>query len=383
VPDAGAEVAYAEGVFPSPVAFAAGWTMLLAYAVVCPWEAVAIGNLLARVVPAMDSHALYRLGRRTIFAPRVAAGLGLTALVAGVNYRGIRPSGLFQDATTIGLCAIIAVFVVLGLARGSSANLAPPFSVPGAGGAALSTLLVLQVVPYFMSGFESVAKGAEEAREGLDPGSLPRAMRLAVVAGVVFYVGIVGVVSFVHPWRAIVDGHIGTEAAFERAFGSRLVAQLILLAAFLSLLKVMNGNFVAATRLVYALARRGLIHPALAAVHPRFGTPGRAVLLLAALTAGALLLGDAALVPISDVGSLAIALGWLSACAACLARCREARLAAALGALVSAAMVAMKVLPPVPGSLGRVEWLALAGWVALGALAWLTRRRPRDHADQQ
>src|SRR5580765_2165864 len=45
IPDAGAEIAYSEGVFPAPVSFAAAWTMVLAYAIVCPWEAVAIGNL--------------------------------------------------------------------------------------------------------------------------------------------------------------------------------------------------------------------------------------------------------------------------------------------------------------------------------------------------
>src|SRR5262249_39163040 len=45
VPDAGAEIAYVEGVLPPALGFAAGWTMVLAYAIVCPWEAVAAGNL--------------------------------------------------------------------------------------------------------------------------------------------------------------------------------------------------------------------------------------------------------------------------------------------------------------------------------------------------
>jgi basic amino acid/polyamine antiporter, APA family len=58
IPDAGAEIAYAETVFPPFVAFAGAWTMVLAYAIVCPWEAVAVGNLLARIFPALDSIAL-------------------------------------------------------------------------------------------------------------------------------------------------------------------------------------------------------------------------------------------------------------------------------------------------------------------------------------
>jgi len=40
------------------VSFAAGWTMILSYAIVCPWEAVASGNLLARVFPAKQIAAI-------------------------------------------------------------------------------------------------------------------------------------------------------------------------------------------------------------------------------------------------------------------------------------------------------------------------------------
>ena len=55
IQDAGAEIAYTEGVFAPWASFAAAWTMVLAYAIVCPWEAVAVGNLLARLRPAMNA----------------------------------------------------------------------------------------------------------------------------------------------------------------------------------------------------------------------------------------------------------------------------------------------------------------------------------------
>src|SRR5437764_4122988 len=133
--DAGAEIAYTEGVFPPFVSFAAGWTMLLSYAIVCPWEAVATGNLLARVFPSLNSYELYSIGGSAIYAPRLAVGLALTVLITVVNYRGIKPSGLFQDVMTFGLLATFAIFTVLGFARGSSANMRPLFSHGGAAGA--------------------------------------------------------------------------------------------------------------------------------------------------------------------------------------------------------------------------------------------------------
>jgi basic amino acid/polyamine antiporter, APA family len=380
IQDAGAEIAYTEGVFPPLVSFAAGWTMVLSYAIVCPWEAVATGNLLARVFPSLNSYQLYSIAGTPIYAPRLAVGLALTALIATVNYRGIKPSGIFQDVMTFGLLATFAIFTVLGFAKGSPSNMLPLFSQPGAAGPWLSIFLVMQIVPYFMTGFESVAKGSEEAKAGFDPKNFTTAIYAALIAGFLFYVIIVAVVTYVYPWQEIVSGHVRTEVAFERTFGSRSIAQLVLFGAFLSLLKIFNGNFVAATRMLYAIGRRNLVHPSLGRVHPVHGTPMVAVALMAALTAAAAMFGDALLVPVTEVGSLAVGVGWLSACAAYLARRRgwnanESAAMAIAGCVVSIAIVLMKIVPGVPGSFSRPEWIAFAGWSAFGLIVWLARPR--------
>ena len=381
IQDAGAEIAYTEGVFPPLVSFGAGWTMILSYAIVCPWEAVATGNLLARVFPGLNSYHLYTIDGSPIYAPRLAVGLALTALITIVNYRGIKPSGLFQDVMTFGLLATFAIFTLLGFAKGSAANMQPLFSQPGPAGPWLSIFLVLQIVPYFMTGFESVAKGSEEARAGFDPRNFTTAISAALVAGFMFYVIVIAVVTYVYPWQEIVSGHVRTEVAFERTFGSHAIAQLILFGAFLSLLKIFNGNFVAATRMLYAIGRRNLVHAALGRVHPVHGTPTVAISLMAVLTAAAAMFGDAILVPVTEVGSLAVGVGWLSACAAYLARRRrdghanESGTMAMVGCLVAVAIVLMKIVPGVPGSFSRAEWIAFVAWSAFGLGFWLARRR--------
>lgn len=368
IPDAGAEIAYTERVFPRALSFGAGWMMVLAYAIVCPWEAVAIGNLLARIFPAMNDVALYTVVGKTITLPRLLAGLALTGAIGWINYRGIRTSGRFQDITTLGLLACFAVFVVLGFGRGTPANAQPLFA---SSGAVVSVLLVLQIVPYFMTGFESIAKASEEARPDLDARTLSRTITVAMGAGGLFYILVVAVVALVYPWTDLVIQHLGTEMAFARAFGSPWIARLILAGALLSLFKVFNGNFVAATRLLYAMGKRGLVHPALGAVHPRFATPAFAIGLVTALTAAAAFLGDALLVPITEVGSAVSGIGWSAACLAFIALARRTgdrrgTAIAAVGAIVGVAIVVMKVIPAVPGSFGWPEWVALGGWCALG-----------------
>src|SRR5262245_16997085 len=106
---------------------------------------------------------------------------------------------------------------------------------------------------------------------------------------------------------------VGAYQTFGRAFGSPAIARLILFGAFLLRLKVFNGNFVAATRMLDAVRRRILVYPSLARVHPSFGTPVVGVTLTGVSTIAASVPGDAIFVPISEVGTLAVGGGWARA----------------------------------------------------------------------
>jgi basic amino acid/polyamine antiporter, APA family len=144
----------------------------------------------------------------------------------------------------------------------------------------------------------------------------------------------------------------------------------------LSLFKVFNGNFVAASRLLFAMARRGLLTDQLATVHAQNQTPATAVVATGIATGLCMFLGSAILVPISEVGSVASATGWFAVCAAFLYTRPGARdyLIGLLGALVGLAMVLMKFLPFVPGHFSGWEWLALGIWIVIGTAIG----RPRD-----
>src|SRR5713226_811370 len=103
MPDAGSEIAYTAAVFPAGVSFAVGWMMVLAYLIVCPWEAVAIGRLLSYLLPQLNTIELYELAGYPVYLPHLALGLALTAAITAINYRGIRLSATFQNLTVFGL----------------------------------------------------------------------------------------------------------------------------------------------------------------------------------------------------------------------------------------------------------------------------------------
>ena len=377
MPDAAGEVAYTSAVFPRAVSFATGWMMTLAYFIVCPWEAVAIGRIVSYIVPGIDSMELYRIAGRPVFLPHLVIGLALTALLTGLNYRGVRLSATFQNWTSFGTLGLFIVFVGLGVSRGSPHNVAPLFTHAPL----VSILLVIQIVPYFMTGFESVGKAAEEASPDFRARGFLRAIWMAIFVGIAFYASIVAAVAFVAPWRRLTSEKFMTAVAFQQALGARWIVNIILVAALLSLFKCFNGNFVAASRLVFALGRRGMITASAGRIHARHQTPSTAVLYVGLSTAACMLLGDAILVPVTEVGSVACAVGWSAACAACLALGWKARpgatpltiverITALFALLVGVAMALMKLVPAIPGHFSVSEWLVLGIWLVVGAIAY-------------
>jgi basic amino acid/polyamine antiporter, APA family len=365
IPDAAGEVAYTAKVFPPLVSYATGWVMMLVYFIVCPYEAIAIGRIAGYLFPGLNRWELYRLSGYSIYLPHLILGLALTATFTAMNYRGIQISARFLRWTTFAVLGLVAFFSLAGLQSGSLANFRPAFSH----GPLISILLVLQIVPYFMTGFDAVGKCAEEASPEFQGKNFSTAVILAIVVGFVFYAVIIASVSYAVPWQSITGEKFATAVAFERALKSRWIVNLIMVTGLISLLKIFNANLVAASRLLFALGRRNLVEPSLARVHTANQTPYVAVVCVGVAIAAAIFLGNSILVPISEVGSVASALGWMAACAAYykLSPTAGGRKMALIGTTVTFLMVLMKVLPFVPGHFTRYEWIALFLWCALGA----------------
>jgi amino acid transporter len=366
LPDAAGEAAYTAQVFPPIISYFTGWMMMLAYFIVCPWEAVAVGKLAAYIFPSLNSFELYRVAGQPVFLPRLALGVGLTVFLAVLNYRGIRWSASFQSWTTAMVLLLFVLLLGISADRGAPRNFHPAFRTTPF----VSILLTLQIVPYFMTGFESVPKLAEEAHPGFRSTGFFRAIVMALLVGTGFYVLAVAAVAYVAPWQGLIGKRFATAIAFEQALGARWPVRLILIMALFGLFQCFNGNFVASSRLLFAYGRRGTIPSRFGEVHETFLTPSVAILGITAGTLAGLLLGDALLVPVTEVGSMASALGWLATCLSfwLVEKRISLRAVTGLGIVVSLLLFLMKVLPVVPGHFSPAEWIALGIWLALGAI---------------
>jgi basic amino acid/polyamine antiporter, APA family len=374
IPDAAGEAAYVARFFPEVVSFGTGWMMFLSYLLTCPFEALAAGRISGYLFPSLNTIELYRIGGYPVYLPHVLLGLTLTVLLTWLNYRGIQASTRLSKTTTFTFLTMVVLFALAGATHGSAANFHPLFSHAPL----LSILLVWQVVPWLVSGFESVGKVAEEASPEFAGRNFAVAINLTIFSGLIFFLVVITSVSYVAPWQSLHSNQqFPTAVAFERALHAHWIVLLVMGSALVALIQAFNANIVASSRLLFAMSRRNLLNPRMSRVHPRNQTPSTAVITVGIVTALIIFLGEALLVPILEVGALSAAIAWMAACASYYKMKPRGlgRAAAVFGLLVTTVMILVKVVPFIPGHFTWHEWLALAIWGVLGVAIRATRQR--------
>lgn len=275
LPQAGGGYVYLREAYGRAVAFLYGWKCLL---VMDPGITAALAVGLASYVGYI-AH-LSALGERLV-------GIAAIAVGALVSMSGISFSARVMQWLTafkLGALALIAVLAFsLGAGRWTKvAQRAGSDSLPGA----LAPALVGAFFAF--GGWWEIGKLAGEAR---DPErTLPRALAFGVVAVTAIYVVTTGVFLYLVPLERVTSSEAFAAAAGEALFGragGSVFAVVVIVAIAGSILALL----MALPRVYYAMARDGLFLRAVAAKHPRFGTPARATAIQATLASLLVLLG--------------------------------------------------------------------------------------------
>jgi len=404
LPLAGGELSFAYKAFGSLMAFIIAWMLALGYISITPFETIAIGQLLETLIPAIASDALYHvdLGNEP---ERVALSTILPGLLVGVyliwlNYKGAKNSAKFQLFVVYGMVACTVIFTVAALFKGDISNLQPLFagtedysSQWAAAPAAIVSVLV--VVPFFMAGFDAIPQAAEESGTSMQPRQLGIAILVSIVTGAFFYVLIILAVAMAMPWTISSKLPMTTSAVFEEAFGFAWAAKLVIFTALLGLITTLNGMYIASSRVLFSMARGGLLPHWFAEVHPLHHTPKNAMLFVGVISLLGPFVGKSALTPIVNCASLVFTIAMAITCASTI---RLRSLAPGLerpfraptpliylGMLVAIVLISLMVLPQSPGQLGNLEFTISGIWFLLGLPLFFWRQYqhpvPKDERD--
>ncbi|QNM95755.1 ethanolamine permease [Chitinimonas koreensis] len=265
IPHAGGPFAYARRAFGPAGGFLAGIATLIEFVFAPPAIALAIGAYLNVQFPGID--------------PKVAA-VGAYLVFMALNIVGVGIAAAFELFVTV--VAIGELLVFMGV-------VAPGFSLANfvRGGwsgqdefglAAWSGMFAaIPFAIWFFLAIEGAAMAAEEAHEPRR--TIPRAYIGGILTLLVLAVGVMVFAGGAGDWRALSNINDPLPQAMKMIVGaeSGWLHMLVWIGLF-GLVASFHGIILGYSRQIFALGRAGYLPRALAAVHPRFRTPHRAIL---------------------------------------------------------------------------------------------------------
>jgi amino acid transporter/nucleotide-binding universal stress UspA family protein len=270
----------------------AGWANWLGLAFASAFYMVGFGEYI-RVIFGLTGPLM--LGPIALPAVKTIAFLG-GALFVTVNYIGAKETGRLQNIIVILLVAILAVFTVVGALRADPANLPP-----SKGFGPMMTTTGLIFVSYL--GFVQITSVAEEIQE---PGkNLPRAVIGSVLLVSVIYALVLIVMAAAVEQGFIAEQQVAGNIAVVEV--GRLIlgpagAIALLVGGLLATASSANASILASSRINFAMGRDKILTPSINEVHPRYGTPYRAIAITGALILGFIAAGNVEL--LATLGSV-------------------------------------------------------------------------------
>jgi APA family basic amino acid/polyamine antiporter len=204
--------------------------------------------------------------------------IGVIAVLSAINYVGVKPGSRLQTWFTAGKLLAVGLILLAGALLGGRVSehfigTATPRAI---GGGDVLTGMVAGLFAF--GGWHMVTYSSEET---VDPRrTIPRALMIGTTLVTLLYLAMNAAYLYVLPLDTVA-GSTRVAADFAQALlgtgGGNAIAAIVMFSTFGSL----AGIVLAAPRVYLAMAQDGLLFPWVGAIHPRFGTPHRAIVLQA------------------------------------------------------------------------------------------------------
>lgn len=378
LPFAGGEHNYLMRGMGPRLALIGSWGIVGGYITVSMFQSVAVPRAATYLFPQLQQVPMYEVAGEQVFLTWALIGAVTSIFLTWLNIRGMKNSSLFQNSVVMFLIIVALVMAVATVFGGKVENVEPFFT-----GGSVGIVAVLVVVPFLFIGFDVIPQSAEEAN--VSPRSLGRLIVLSVVMATVFYILIVTTTSLAAPTSELVNFDLATGDALAYMLGHAFWGKLVIAGGLAGVVTTWNAFMIGASRLLWAMAKSGMIPAWFGVMHPKNATPVNALLFVGALTTIAPFFGLAMLDWAVEAGGPSIVLTYMMVAIVFLVlRRREPDLARPMRigrpgsemagrvvgvlAVVSTAGMLVLYLPGLPAFMAPESWMILAGWWILGAL---------------
>lgn len=303
-PRAEGEMSYAAAAYGRFAGFMAGWFGILVNLIVCAYEVVSLVRMIEFLWPSVTQVYWYKVAGSPVGVATILVCLALIGVISLLHYRGVRLSSAFQNLTSTLLMVLVAVGVVVAFSLGSFENFKPYFGRPLWSG----VIAVATMLPFSLAGWETIAKGAEEARD--QSGRAGRTVPVAWTVGWVAYMLTTLATGLVLPWTEAAETGIPFAAGLNALTGGPYLGVLLIVTATIGVIGVYNALFYGVTRQMYGMARRGLMPAWMTRIHPKYGTPVNTIWFTTGLMLVSAFIGRKGLIPLVDAAAFAYVILW-------------------------------------------------------------------------
>jgi basic amino acid/polyamine antiporter, APA family len=371
MPHVGGEHNYVLRGMGSRPAFITSWALVLGYVSVVAFEAVALPQTMLYLFPDMLAGRLWTVAGYDVYATWAGVGVVSAIAITALNYVGVRPAAVFQMVAVLFLLAVGVALLVGSFVGGDTANMQPLFT-----GGATGLIAVLVATPFLFVGFDVIPQSAEEIN--LPYRKIGQLLLISVAMAVTWYVLIMMTVGSSLPIADLAASELAAADGMAALWNSDVMGTVLVLGGIAGIVTSWNGFLIGASRLVYAMAQSGMLPAWFGRLHPRYRTPGNALVFIGALSVIAPLFGRQTLVWMVDAGGFSIIVAYVMVALTFIAlRRREPDMARpfrapggrSTGVIAAVLALALGVLflPGMPAALiWPYEWLILGAWAALG-----------------
>lgn len=303
MPQAGGEHNYIIRALGPRWSLIGSWAIAGGYATVVAFEAVALPRALGYVID-LNHIKLYTVAESDVYLIWALVGSVSAIIITIINILGAKIAGSVQIFVVAFLFAIGALQLFGSFTGGEIAKMDPLFS-----GGTAGFFAVLIIVPFMFVGFDVIPQTAEEAK--MAPRSIGKISVISVLIAALWYILIVLTVSVALDDSALKAAELPAADAIGVLFGNDFMAKLMIAAGIAGIITSWNSLQMGASRLLFSLARCGMLPKWLGVVHPKYGTPINALLVLGFFATLAPFFGRAALGWVVDAGSPMIVIAYL------------------------------------------------------------------------
>lgn len=304
MPSDGGVVNFVQSAFGKRLSAIVAWTIVLAYASVVAFEAVAFADVFNFMMNGNLSFGeLYQVQGKSIYTGWLLVALAASVVMTLINLKGADWAVKVQSIVT-GIILISGLILLVGNVP-AGADIEALTNIKGG---TKSVFGVLMMTPFMFMGFDVIPQTASTM--GIQPKKLGKLIGVSVLMATAWYVGILGSVGNILGVGGVPDD-LAAVVAMGHAWGNEKVGIIMIIAGLGGIITSWNAFLIGGSFAISTMAERDMIPSWLG--EKKKGIPVNAIIVLGAISSVAPFFGRSVLTNLINAGSFAMILVYMLA----------------------------------------------------------------------